>query len=68
MARSAGLVVRVVPVRGPGASDARRRVADLLLRAANASTPPAPPAVPEGSSLARSKGDPASDDGHMTDP
>jgi hypothetical protein len=68
VARSAGLVVRVVPVHGAGASDARRRVADLLLRAANASPPPIPPTVPEGSSLARSEGDPASDDDHMTDP
>jgi hypothetical protein len=68
VARSAGLVVRVVPVRGAGASDARRRVADLLLRAANASLPPVSPAVPEGSPLARSDADPTSDGAHMTDP
>lgn len=46
MARSAGLVVRVVPVRGVGASDARRRVVDVLLRAAIAK---APPELPEPS-------------------
>ncbi len=35
MSRSARLVVRVVFVPGAGAADARRRVADVLLRAAN---------------------------------
>ena len=35
MARSARLVVRVVFVPGAGAADARRRVADVLLRAAS---------------------------------
>jgi hypothetical protein len=43
-------------------------VADLLLRAANASLPPVSPAVPEGSPLARSDADPTSDGAHMTDP
>lgn len=71
MARSAGLVVRVVAVRGAGASDARRRVADVLLRAANASPPPAPYAAGQGTSdvtCARTQADPASDDDHMADP
>ena len=36
MSRSARLVVRVVFVPTAGAADARRRVADVLLRAANA--------------------------------
>lgn len=45
MARSVRLVVRVVHVpAGPGAADARRRVADVLLRAAasGATRPDAP--------------------------
>ncbi len=41
MARSARLVVRVVLVpTGAGAADARRRVADLLLRAATSDSAP----------------------------
>jgi len=36
VSRSARLVLRVVFVPGAGAADARRRVADVLLRAANA--------------------------------
>lgn len=36
MSRSARLVVRVVFVPGAGAADARRRVAEVLLRAATA--------------------------------
>ena len=41
MARSARLVVRVVFVpAGAGAADARRRVADVLLRAASAAAAP----------------------------
>ncbi len=41
MARSAGLVVRVVFVpAGAGAADVRRRVADVLLRAARAAGAP----------------------------
>ena len=41
MARSARLVVRVVFVAaGAGAADARRRVADVLLRAASAGAEP----------------------------
>jgi len=47
--RSAGLVARVVLVPGgAGAADARRRVADVLLRAALARTEP--PAVAEPAS------------------
>jgi hypothetical protein len=71
VARSAEFVLRVVPVRGAGASDARRRVAGVLLRAANASPPLAPSAAGEGLPdvpRARSQADPASDDDHMTDP
>jgi hypothetical protein len=66
VARSAGLVVRVVLVHGARASNARRRVADLLLRAADASPPPVPPGVAEGAPPVRSGR--ASDDAHMTDP
>jgi hypothetical protein len=41
VARSARLVLRVVLVpAGPGAADSRRRVADLLLRAATAEPGP----------------------------
>lgn len=36
MSRSARLVVRIVFVPGAGAADARRRVAEVLLRAATA--------------------------------
>ena len=47
MARSARLVVRVVLVpAGAGAADSRRRVADLLLRAAT--TEPGPSDRPAG--------------------
>ena len=48
MARSARLVVRVVFVpAGAGASDARRRVAEVLLRAASAAANPRETRVPE---------------------
>lgn len=55
MARSARLVVRVVLVAAEGAAEARRRVADMLLRAAmsgTASTDAAPPSVPANEPLA----------------
>ena len=68
MARSAGLLVRVVAVHGPGATDARRRVADVLLRAANTSVrlDPATQDSPEAPSQRERA--PTSDDDHMTDP
>ncbi len=48
MARSARLVVRVVFVpAGAGAADARRRVADVLLRAASAAVAPSETRAPE---------------------
>ena len=48
MARSARLVVRVVFVpAGAGAADARRRVADVLLRAASVAAALAEPRAPE---------------------
>ncbi len=48
MARSARLVVRVVLVpAGAGAADARRRVADVLLRAASGAAAPCQTRVPE---------------------
>ena len=48
MARSARLVVRVVFVpAGAGAAGARRRVADVLLRAASAAAAPCETRVPE---------------------
>lgn len=62
MARSARLVVRVVFVpAGPGAAEARRRVADVLLKAARSVTPADAPtpvngATPDPSGL------------HMADP
>lgn len=40
MARSAGLVLRVVLVARAGAAEARRRVADVLLRAATTRATP----------------------------
>jgi hypothetical protein len=55
VARSAGLVLRVVLVARAGAAEARRRVADVLLRAAMsraASTDAAPPPMPANEPLA----------------
>ena len=50
MARSARLIVRVVFVpAGAGAADARRRVADVLLRAASAAAAPCETRAPETS-------------------
>ena len=46
MSRSARLVVRVVFVPGAGAAGARRRVADVLLRAANAGAAPSETPAP----------------------
>lgn len=73
MARSARLVVRVVHVpAGPGAADARRRVADVLLRAATASARPEGPnaATPDSpeAPAPQCERDAASDDAHTTDP
>jgi hypothetical protein len=47
VSRSARLVVRVVFVPAAGAADARRRVADVLLRAANAGADPSEARAPE---------------------
>ncbi len=48
MARSARLVVRVVFVpAGAGAADARRRVAEVLLRAASVAAAPSDTRAPE---------------------
>ncbi|MSP55949.1 MAG: hypothetical protein EXR69_10155 [Myxococcales bacterium] len=47
MSRSARLVVRVVFVPGAGAADARRRVAEVLLRAASAADAPSETRAPE---------------------
>ncbi len=46
MARSARLVVRVVLVAAAGAAEARRRVADVLLRAATTRAEPADAPAP----------------------
>ncbi len=46
MARSAGLVLRVVIVARAGAAEARRRVADVLLRAAAVRAAPCDTADP----------------------
>ena len=62
MARSARLVVRVVFVpAGPGAAEARRRVADVLLGAARSATPADPPAPVNGAT-------PDPPDLHMAEP
>ena len=47
MSRSARLVVRIVFVPGAGAADARRRVAEVLLRAAAAGGRTADTPAPE---------------------
>ena len=70
MARSPRLIVRVVFVPGgAGAADARRRVADVLLRGARAraSNPEAAPASEETSCPDASPTSEAPQ-GHMTDP
>jgi hypothetical protein len=54
VSRSARLVVRVVFAPGAGAADARRRVAEVLLRAAAAGAAP-----PEARSLETPANDPS---------
>lgn len=64
MSRSARLVVRVVLVpAGPCAADARRRVAEVLLRAARSATPADAPAPINGATAA-----PDPSGLHMADP